>query len=218
MGRPPACVLRICFGFLHPCSQVLWCRCCLKQAHCVALLSATAVLVYCCTGDASHSIDCCTMGHPHGFHMQVTRKCGGEIAQLQARLMEKEAQLIGGFGNPIKLANARWANTPPYTPQWGTSTNGGGAPGALGKYPFGFEEMKRLASNTQPPSETASSMHSDSKLGRCAPLLEGVALLQTLYIAWLLLAQLRSVVAPHTMLVLRAQKITPWLSVYQAVC
>lgn len=95
--------------------------------------------------------------------MQVTRKCGGEIAQLQARLMEKEAQLIGGFGNPLKLANTKWTHTPPFTPQWGPSTDGG--LGTLGKHGFGFSERK---GSPLAALDKAESVRSDSKPGRCA--------------------------------------------------
>jgi hypothetical protein len=47
--------------------------------------------------------------------LQVTTSYANQIAQLKARLMEKDAQLMGGFGNPVKLQYGDWSE-PPFTP------------------------------------------------------------------------------------------------------
>lgn len=38
-----------------------------------------------------------------------------EIAQMKARLVEKDAELLGGFGSPAKLIDTQWS-VPPMTP------------------------------------------------------------------------------------------------------
>lgn len=38
-----------------------------------------------------------------------------EMAQMKAKLVEKEAQLLGGFGSPEKLQDGAWT-MPPYSP------------------------------------------------------------------------------------------------------
>jgi hypothetical protein len=73
--------------------------------------------------------------------MQLTTAYARELAQLKARLMEKDAQLMGGFGNPIKLAHGDWSE-PPLTPAAINSETGSEA--AFGStHPFGFEAFMR---------------------------------------------------------------------------
>ena len=38
-----------------------------------------------------------------------------EMAQMKARLVEKDAELLGGFGSPAKLVDTQWS-VPPMTP------------------------------------------------------------------------------------------------------
>lgn len=73
--------------------------------------------------------------------MQLTREYAHELAQLKARLMEKDAQLMGGFGNPIKLAHGDWSE-PPFTPAAINSETGSEA-AVGGTHPFGFEAFMR---------------------------------------------------------------------------
>jgi hypothetical protein len=49
-------------------------------------------------------------------HVQATATYAREIAQMKARLVEKDAELLGGFGNPAKLADSQWGSEPPMTP------------------------------------------------------------------------------------------------------
>lgn len=73
--------------------------------------------------------------------MQMTTAYAHEVAQLKARLMEKDAQLMGGFGNPVKLAKGDWSE-PPFTPA-SLNSRTGSEQGAFGSNPFGFEAFLR---------------------------------------------------------------------------
>lgn len=47
--------------------------------------------------------------------LQATAMYAREIAQMKARLVEKDAELLGGFGSPAKLVDTQWS-VPPMTP------------------------------------------------------------------------------------------------------
>jgi hypothetical protein len=87
--------------------------------------------------------------------VQLTQLYAHEVAQLKARLLEKEAQLMGGFGNPAKLDENDW-DDPPFTPVAINSATGS-EHGPAGTHPFGFEaflkSMGELDGPTRAPSQ-----------------------------------------------------------------
>lgn len=72
--------------------------------------------------------------------MQVTTSYAAQLAQLKARLMEKDAQLMGGFGNPVKLQRKDWSE-PPFTAA-GSNADNVEVPD-FEQHPFGFEAFMR---------------------------------------------------------------------------
>jgi hypothetical protein len=71
--------------------------------------------------------------------MQATTAYAREIAKLKVRLVEKDAQLMGGFGNPAKLQDDLWT-LPPFTPLHGAP--GSHDFGGVKPHSFGFEDYR----------------------------------------------------------------------------
>lgn len=65
-----------------------------------------------------------------------------EMAQMKAKLVEKEAQLLGGFGSPEKLQDSSW-RVPPQSPLGISPQNDRAFVDA--QFGFGPEAMDALA-------------------------------------------------------------------------
>ena len=98
--------------------------------------------------------------------VEVTAIYAREVAQLKVRLLEKEAQLAGGFGNPAKLTDGPWSE-PPYTPIVVNSVTGSER-GPGGTHPFGFEEFLAGLKDTGAPSRAPSVRSGHWNPSRCA--------------------------------------------------